>query len=50
MPARCEDFSQPWLGPLTLVAMIKASRSLVFIQRPTISSVTPAHLVSGGTG
>ena len=50
MPARCEPFSQPWLGPQTLVARMISSRRLVFIQRPKICSVTPAQSSFGGTG
>ena len=34
----------------TFVAMMMASRRLVFIQRPTISSVRPAQSSLGGTG
>ena len=50
MPDRFGLRNQTWLGPETLVAMMIASRGLVFIQRPTNSSVRPTHLVSGGTG
>ena len=50
MPERTAALIQPWLGPETFVAMISASRGLVFIQRPTISSVRPAYFGSGGTG
>ena len=50
MPARWEPLIQPWLGPQTLVARMISSRRLVFIQRPTISSVRPAQDSCGGTG
>ena len=50
IPLRSGLRNQTWLGPETLVAIMIASRGLVFSHLPTISSVRPTHLASGGTG
>ena len=50
MPERNGERNHTWLGPETLVANMIASRGLVLSHLPTISSVRPTHLASGGTG